>query len=240
MISVCVPVHRPHGDPNIETLDRSLPAALGDLEGELIVTLNGITSAVAGVPSSAITVDLGTNRGVAPGWNAAAQAAHGQVLVFTNDDVVPGKDSLALMAWTLSQHPEAGVVAPVGTRWDLSGPSHVGWVELNGRPAGELEPCDVISGWLFAVRREVYEAVGGFDESYAPCSYEEVDFCTAVRKRLGLQCYVVAGVKHQHGKSGISLARPWARVRYEGRSETLWSIQRRNRRYFRRKWTGAV
>jgi GT2 family glycosyltransferase len=238
-VSVCVPVYRQHGEPNVATLASSLSAALADLDGELVVALNGVSAPVAGVPASAVTVDLGINRGVAPGWNAAARAARGELLVFTNDDVLLGTNSLALMAQTLLERAEAGVVGPVGSHWNLKEPAHVAWVDMGKRPAGEVEQCEVVSGFLFAARREVYNQAGGFDEVYAPCSYEEVDFCTAVRKRLGLKCYAVAGVGYEH-EFRISFARPWTRVHYDGRSEMIRSIHRRNSRYFRRKWTGIV
>ena len=96
-LSVCVPVYRAHEPPNLATLAASLPAALGGLTGELVVALNGITAAEAGVPADARSVDLGINRGVAPGWNAAAGAASAPVLVFANDDVVPGPGSLKVL-----------------------------------------------------------------------------------------------------------------------------------------------
>jgi GT2 family glycosyltransferase len=221
-------------------LAASLPGALGDLEGELVVALNGVSAAAAGIPGHAVTVDLGVNRGVAPGWNAAAGAAGGDVLVFTNDDVVLGPRSLEVMARALREHAKAGVVGPVGSHWDIARGVHVGWADVDGLHAGEVRSCDVVSGWLFATRRDVFDRVGGFDERYAPCSFEEVDFCTAVRNRLGLECLAVGGVEHEHGTAGISLARPWARVRYEGRSESLRAIQRRNRRYFKSKWARAA
>jgi GT2 family glycosyltransferase len=251
-VSVCVPVYRSHGSPNLATLAAGMPAALGDLRGELVVALNGISAREAGVPASADTgadepgtmavrtVDLGVNRGVSPGWNAAAAAAHGDILVFCNDDVLLGARSLELLGRALRERPEAGVVGPVGTRWDLERAEHRSWLDLSGRPEGDVEACEVVSGFLFATRRETWEAAGRFDEAYAPASWEEVDFCTAVRTRLGLRCYAVAGVEHEH-EFGISRpAPPWRRVRFDGRSETLRSIHRRNRRRFRAKWHGVA
>ena len=70
-LSVCVPVYRVHDAPNLATLAASVPAALGGLRGELVVALNGIAAAAAGVPDGVRSVDLGVNRGVSPGWNAA-------------------------------------------------------------------------------------------------------------------------------------------------------------------------
>jgi GT2 family glycosyltransferase len=238
-VSVCVPVYQSHGSPNIATLAASVPAALGGLDGELVIALNGVSAEQAGVPDDAVVVDLGINRGVAPGWNAAAHAARGDVLVFANDDVILGKDALVRLAQTLSERPEAGVVGPVGANWDISGPPReIESIDPAGQPAGEVRRCESVSGFLLATRREVFERVGGFDESYAPCICEELDFCLGVRA-LGLVCYAVAGVEHEH-EFQISKARPWRRLRHNGRTEMLWRIHRRNVRHFRRKWAGTV
>jgi GT2 family glycosyltransferase len=238
-VSVCVPVYRAHAEPNLGTLAAGMERALDGLRGELVVALNGISAADAGVPPGAAAVELGVNRGVSPGWNVAAAAASGAVLVFANDDVVLGPRSLRVLYDVLRSHAEAGVVGPVGTRWDLSAPKHLEWVDMSGHAPGEIEACEVVSGFMFAVRREVLEAAGGFDEAYAPCSYEEVDFCTDVRVRLGLQCYAVAGVETEH-EFGISVASPWKRIRHNGRAELLRSIHIRNERHFREKWRGRV
>jgi GT2 family glycosyltransferase len=251
MISVCVAAYRTHAAPNLSTLALELPDALAGEAGELVVALNGIGASCAGVPAWARTVDLGANLGVAPGWNAAAKAAQGDVLVFCNDDVELGEGALAMLSQALRQDAAAGVVGPAGSRWDLRGGAHLGPVLSEGHhelPAGapgaslvdaedqEMVECDVVSGFLFACRRCDWEAVGGFDEHYAPASWEEVDFCTAVRARGG-HCYVVAGVncKHEWGVSKRQL--PWARARWAGRSETWRSIHRRNRRHFMQKWS---
>lgn len=250
MISVCVATYRPHAAPNLSTLAVELPAALDGQEGELVVALNGIDASSARVVAWARTVDLGTNLGVAPGWNAAAKAAQGDVLVFCNDDVQLGEGALAKLARVLRQDAAAGVVGPAGSRWDIRRGAHLGPPLKQGRHdrlAGspdtsvgaegqEVFECDVVSGFLFACRRVDWEAVGGFDEYYAPASWEEVDFCTAVRARGGC-CYVVAGVNctHEWGVSKRQL--PWARARWAGRSETWRSIHRRNRRHFIQKWS---
>lgn len=236
---MCVPVYRAHGEPNIATVAATLPPALGGLRGELVVALNGISAEDAGVPTSARVVDLLVNRGVAPGWNAAAREARGQVLAFANDDLAFGADSLGMLYRTLLEHPEAGIVAPAGAHWDLSAPKHLGLVELDGLAPGELRDCDAVGGFLFAMRREVFDAAGGFDEAYAPASMEEIDMCTTITKRLGLHCYAVAGVDVEHDY-GISVANPWKRIRHNGRSELLRSVHVRNVKHYREKWRGQV
>jgi GT2 family glycosyltransferase len=230
-----VPVYTAHAAPNVASLAAALPAALGHREGELVVALNGIGAAEAGVPTDARTVALPTNLGVAPGWNAAAGAASGDVLVFANDDVVPGPRSLERLAGALEGRDDAGVVGPVGAVWDRGRWEHAEMIH----PDAGLEPCDAVSGFLFATKRSTWEAVGGFDEAYAPASWEEIDFNVAVQRGLGLRSYAVGGVDapHEWGISGRQ--KPWKTVRWDGRRELLWSIHRRNRRHFLAKWSAT-
>ena len=234
-ISLCVAVYRAHDAPNVASIAQQLPAALGDRTGELVVALNGIGAREAGVPDSVRTVPLSVNRGVAPGWNAAASGASGTTLVIANDDVGLGGSSLQRLHDALVATPDAGVVGPAATAWDIAGAAHREELDVHGRPDGELVPCEVVSGFLFATPRAVYDELGGFDDAYAPCSWEEVDYCTAVRAS-GRRCYGVPGVEIEH-EWGISRrAMPWKRVSFDGRSETLRSIHRRNRRRFQEKW----
>src|SRR5206468_3010427 len=111
------------------------------LSGELVVALNGITAEGAGAPDDVRTVDLGVNRGVAKGWNAAARAAHGDILCFANDDLELGPGALRLL-WEALEHPDAGVVGPVGTRWDIDTGTHQEWVNTAGQAAGSLNACE--------------------------------------------------------------------------------------------------
>jgi O-antigen biosynthesis protein len=238
-VSVCVPVYKAHDEPNVMTVSETMERALDGLSGELLVALNGVSAESARVPADAQAIDLGVNRGVSPGWNAAAAVATGKVLVFVNDDVSLGAHSLRLLHDTLVEREEAGVVGPDGTLWDLAVPKHLQWLDMSGREPGEVERCDVVAGFLFAMRREVWEALGGFDEAYAPCSMEDVDLCTDVRKRLGLECYAVAGVQTEH-EYGISVVRPWKRISHNGRTEFLRSVHVRNMRHFKDKWRGAI
>jgi GT2 family glycosyltransferase len=235
-ISVCVPVYRAHAEPNLSTLAARLRDALDGLDGELVVALNGVAPSSVGVSGDMRVVDLGVNRGVAPGWNAAAHAADGDVLVFANDDVVLGPRSLATLHRALVENPEAGVVGPVGARWDVRRARHVSDVVMNANDVGAVERCDAVAGFLFAVRRAVFDQAGGFDEAYAPCSFEEVDFCAAVTRRLGLTAYAVGGVDVEHVWGISRRSAPWKRVRFDGHSESLRSIHRRNRRHFLAKW----
>lgn len=236
VVSVCCAVYRAHAAPNVSSLAAELPAALGGVEGELVGALNGISASKAGVPPETRAVALARNMGVSPGWNAAAEAASGEVLVFVNDDVALGPESIAGMVRALADHDDAGVVGPVGAVWDAARGRHLRTVDGRDLEAGAIRACDAISGFLFAVRRAVFVEVGGFDEAYAPASFEEGDLCYAIRAR-GLEALVVGGIEVAH-QWGISARQPpWRTIRWNGRRELLWSIQRRNRARLREKWS---
>jgi GT2 family glycosyltransferase len=233
-ISICVPVWKSHAPPDVATLEASLPDALAGLCGELIIVLNGLSPSKVSLPPDAIVIKLTDNRGVPVAWNQAAAAATADVLCFVNDDVVLGPSALRRL-WEAARQRDAGVVGPVGTSWDIAAARHVAYVSTKTLCPGEGAPCDVVSGFLFMTRRDVFRAVGGFDEAYTPCGFEEVDYCTAVRFQLGLSCYAIEGIDHRH-EFGISASRSWRRVRFDGKSESLASISRRNRTHFLEKW----
>jgi GT2 family glycosyltransferase len=237
-ISVCVPIWRNHAPPNLATLRGSLKAALDGLRSELIIVLNGVHAQAVAAPPDAIVAEFDVNRGVPVAWNHAAASARGDVLCFVNDDVVLGPRALRRL-WRSALRSDAGVTGPVGTRWDIVQAKHLAYVSMDGLTAGELRSCEVVSGFLFATRRDVYQAAKGFDEAYTPCGFEEVDYCTTVRLELGLSCFAVAGVDYRH-EFGVSAWRPWRRVRYAGGTESIRSIARRNRQYFLKKWSVAA
>jgi GT2 family glycosyltransferase len=234
-LSLCVAVYRDEPGRNLGTLHASLAAAADGLSTELVVVVNGPGAAGVPIPDDAVTVTYPVNRGVTTAWNAAARRARGRVLCFVNDDVVLGPGSLRRLWQALTDRPDAGVVGPVGTDWDVYEPKHLSYVSMDGLAPGDLRECNVVSGFLWATRRETYLAADGLDEAYTPCGMEEVDYCTTVRLTLGMRCYAVAGVEFEH-EFGISAQSPRAKLSYNAREERLRSITIRNRDYFRAKW----
>ena len=235
-LSVCVAVYRRHRSPNLSTLLKDLPEAAAGIPYEVLVVLNGISARAAGVNGKVRLISHPRNRGVPTAWNAAARAAQGDVLVVVNDDVRLGPGSLAMLKAALDDGPAMGAAGPVGTRWDLSVPRHLAYVYTASLEPGAAVECEVLSGFLFATPRATWEAVGGFDEAYSPCGFEEVDYCTSVRLLVGQRCCCIAGVPFEH-QFGVSAKRSWRRIRWDGQSERLGSIARRNRAFFQVKWS---
>ncbi len=72
-------------------------------------------------------------------------------------------------------------------------------LDLDPDIAAEVEQP---AGAFLMIRREVWEAVGGFDENFYPLWFEDVDFCKRVREARYTIWYVPAvRARHQGGNS---------------------------------------
>ncbi len=118
------------------------------------------------------------NLGFVANTNAAADAALGRVIVLLNNDTEPDPDWLAELAKTITQHPEAAIVASklllfdqrdrLHTTGDLLGrdgiPRNRGvWEEDRGQFDDQTEIFGGCGGAM-AIRKDVWQALGGFDE----------------------------------------------------------------------------
>lgn len=154
------------------SLQRCLRAVREDRpDVELIVVDNG--GADLG-PEEALVLDAGGNLGYAGGAALGASQATGNVLVFLNQDAVVEPGALEALAETVTDR-EAGIAMArlrLLDRPELlnSGGTvvHVGGIAWAGRfeqPAEALagrEEVAAPSGAALAIRRELYEELGGF------------------------------------------------------------------------------
>lgn len=148
-----------------------------ELELELVLVDNGCTTdAVANLPADPrLRIEVpGTNLGFTGGVNHAARVATGDVLVLVNSDAVVAPDAIALLVERVAD-PAVGIAgacirladAP-DTVNSAGNPLHVlglSWAGGMGRPAAEVavvREVASVSGAGLAVRRDVWEAMGGF------------------------------------------------------------------------------
>lgn len=168
------------------------------------------------------------NVGVPRSWNIGADLAQGEFLCFVNDDVEIGPGAIETMRDLLISDDAVGEVGPAGGKW---------WRQISGRRVGikEIEEADEISGWLFMVKRKVFDEVGGFDPAYTPALCEEIDLSFAIRA-AGYKCMVIPGLRatHHHISGASSTTRPLCAFDMCCDREQLTG---RNRRYFEAKWS---
>ena len=177
------------------------------------------------------------NHGFSRGNNIAARHSSGEYLVFINNDTVPRRDWLRPLIEMQRSWPAVGIV---GSRLvDSRGNTlHAGGyfqasidaysdAGRNYPPGSVDEPreCEVHVGCGILMRRDLFDAVGGFDEHYFQ-GYEDTDLCLKVRERgLKVMYCPQSVVEHVENVSMRKLSK-----RRRRRSKE------RNREFFNRRW----
>jgi glycosyltransferase involved in cell wall biosynthesis len=180
----------------IETL-KHLRAAAEGLSAEIIVVDDSKTSAVD-VRSSDVKVVANPGSGAASARNFGARQASGELLVFVDDDVLVSRQNLARTLTLHEQHKEACI----NLNWKYSEEMmnrleqtpfgrflrRVGLTDYRGcvpdlpwRDGGTFEVPKVTALYFFVAKR-VFDALGGFDESFRNQSVEDDEFSQRVRE----------------------------------------------------------
>lgn len=141
-----------------------------------------------------------TNLGFSGSNNRGAAAAMSETLVFLNNDLVLTQGWLDPMIEGLETLPEAGAVGNVqrnfatglvdhaGIFFDLDGmPTHAHKNRANP-PKGKWIERNAVTAACLAIRKSVFDEVGGFDEGYRN-GCEDVDLCMKLRQS-GYRLYV--------------------------------------------------
>lgn len=199
---------------SLRYLPNCLDAILAQLgpQDELIVVDNGSTDGSAELvqakyPEARLL--RGENTGYAGGNNRGAAAAHGAYLVFFNPDTIPARGALEALLEPLQGR--AGVALTTACVVHMSRPAVVNacgnTIHYTGlaycRGAGQARgsfaataEVDAVSGAAFAIRRTVFEDLGGFDAQFF-MYVEDIDL--SWRARLaGYRCLYVPGAVVEH------------------------------------------
>jgi GT2 family glycosyltransferase len=198
---------------------------------EVIVVCNGndpeLVAFVEGHPGIHKYCLNSVNVGVSRAWNMGAMLAEGQHLCFLNDDVEVGKGGMERLVEVLESEDNIGEVGPAGGKWEgvSSGP-RVG--------KDKVEEADEISGFCFVIKGSIFRNVGGFDISYTPAGFEEIDMSFMIRKK-GYRCLVVPNIPITHyGKHGVSAMS--VDIEYLNKKINTKELHERNKEIFRKKW----
>ena len=149
------------------------------------------------------------NRGFGPGHNQGAEAAKGNILVFLSNDVAALGDYLTPLKDSVV---DGALYGAELLNWDT------GWNKFDG------QVIPYLAGWCIAATRPTWDELGGWDERYVPCDYEDLDLSyTAMKKGMRL-VNLELPLRHTFGQSARNLG--------GGRQ----AITMRNREKFMEKW----
>jgi GT2 family glycosyltransferase len=178
-------------------------------------------------------VTFPTNLGFTGGANAGSAVARGRWLAFLNNDTEPEAGWLRALSSGLDESPQVAVVTSRivsmddPTRVDSAGD---GWFRCgaafkrgHGDPSsawgGDAENVFGACAAACMIRRDVFEALGGFDESFF-ITFEDVDL--SYRARLaGYECRYVPGAVVRHAGSA-TLGRLSRRAVFYGQRNLEW------------------
>ncbi len=176
-LSVIVPVFNGR-----DVLPRCLAGLAGSTRApdEVIVVDDGSTdesAAIARAHGATVIPTVAGPRGPAWARNRGAAMASGDVLVFVDSDVVVHADTLARMEATFEGQPE--VHALFGSYDDRPPAPGIAsrFKNLLHHYVHQHGKREASSFWAGcgAIRREAFRTVGGFDESYAKPSIEDIE-----------------------------------------------------------------
>jgi len=200
---------------------RALDASLEGIESEVIVVDNASQDdSVAAIREQfpqARLIARQVNAGFGAANNEAMRVARGRFFLLLNSDAFPEKPAIPALLAYMEAHPRTGAAGPRLTNGDgsLQVSCHpfptplFAWRENLWLTRGyrdwahdTVRPVDFIIGACLLVRREAYEQVGGFDESYFMYS-EEADWQYRMREAGWERVFVPeARVTHLGGASG--------------------------------------
>lgn len=156
----------------------------------------------------AIISGLGYNAGVASARNNGENNANGEILFFVDPSTQVHSDTLDPLVQVLDDV-HVGVAGCKARNLDGTIYHAGGYVDDNGikghygdgeEDTGQYETpwqCDFVTGGAMAIKRDLFQRIGGFDRCFHPDQYEDVDLCTRVR-RLGLGVIYVPQAKVWH------------------------------------------
>ena len=178
------------------------------------------------------------NIGFAAGVNLAARASTSPCLLLLNPDSVMDEPVMERLEQYLLDHPRAGIVGPrvlnedgtvqasarrfpgfstlfAGRSTWLTRRFPGNWLSAWNLPAQEADAAvavDWLAGSCLMMRRSVFDALHGFDESFF-LYWEDADFCRRAAAHGWDRIYLpTASVRHRGGRSAASNPAPAIRA----------------------------
>ncbi|MBI5094227.1 MAG: glycosyltransferase [Candidatus Hydrogenedentes bacterium] len=183
------------------TLDRCLDACLRQTRpaDEIVVVDDGSTDETPRIAEAhGVHCIVQQRQGPAAARNAGTRAARADIVVFTDSDCVPEPEWLERLLDGFAPG-VAGVGGGYGIENSGSWLARAVHEEIRTRHAALGLEVDYLGSFNVAYRKEVFEAAGGFDETFTAASGEDNDLAYRIQDAGGTLRYVRnARVGHFH------------------------------------------
>ncbi|MBW4443220.1 MAG: glycosyltransferase family 2 protein [Plectolyngbya sp. WJT66-NPBG17] len=227
----------------------SIQSQLHSVPYEVIVVDNASTDqSAASIEKAFPEVKLlrqSQNRGFGTGNNIGAKIASGKYLFLLNTDTILTSDLLPHLVEVIEKDSTIGIIGPKllnpdgslqlstarsislwGEYQDLK--QKIDYQKLEARSHiseqfTTLQEVDIVIGAALLIRRDLFESLGGFDETFF-MYFEESDLCQRVREK-GLKVIYTPSVNLIH-LGGYSVNKTVDRLRLEYRRSQIYYYQK--------------
>lgn len=180
-----------------------LPACLAALSAqshtplEIIAVDNGSSDAsgdwIANHHPEVHLIRNAENLGFGGACNQGLAEAKGEILVLLNQDTVAQPGWMAALVTVMMEDAKIGIAGSKalyadgtiqhagGTVDAQGGGAHTGYRQVDEGQFDRLVDVDYVTGASLALRRQLYEQIGGFDPGFYPAYLEDVDLCWRAR-----------------------------------------------------------
>lgn len=224
----CIIVVTYNSENVLERFFQSLPAGV-----DVVVVDNASEDASVGVAArfGARIVRMNANRGYGAACNAGAGASSARFFVFANPDVSFEKGAVQGLLQAMVRYPDAAFNPCIysGRRRYFRKRSRLLHADhtWTGAPPSHDSAIPILSGSCIAVRREHFDAIGGFDENIF-LFHEDDDFSVRL-KTSGVELRLAheANVFHSAGDSS-GRSESVARVKGRAMAQSLLYVMRKH------------
>jgi GT2 family glycosyltransferase len=184
------------------------------------------------------------NLGYAGGANVGLRSAQGDLFVLLNPDVEVHPGWLRALMGALREeqvgvvgcklyYPDGQTIQHAGgiITFPLATADHYGYRQRDEGQWDREREVDYVTGAALALRRDVLDGVGFFDEGFYPAYYEEVDFCFRARDAGYQVRYVPEAVATHHEHAALGEESYWY-IRYFHRNRLRFVLKHRGPQWF--------
>jgi GT2 family glycosyltransferase/glycosyltransferase involved in cell wall biosynthesis len=176
------------------------------------------------------------NVGFAAGNNAGLAAAGGEILILLNNDTQVSPGWIHGLWRHLDRDPGLGLVGPVTNNIGNEAKIDAGYADSADMPAwaaaralrhaNQQHECRVLAFFCVALRRQVFEQIGGLDESFGLGFFEDDDYCNRARAAAWRLAIAEDVFVHHHLSASFD----------QLKASTRQALFEKNRAIYERKW----